>query len=158
MDKSDAARSRKAFLLLTISKNLVQYVLLPLLLLRFLARPISDAVRISDSSAFRISIFSAAFTAKARAHDITVLGSGTAGPTIINIDYLAFKVDLEGKQVGIYRGVDKSVKIRISNSQTTGNIITTLGIPKHAADMDFKVNNSSVALDINGHMMTGDRV
>ena len=106
----------------------------------------------------QISIFSAAFTAKARAHDITVLGSGTAGPTIINIDYLAFKVDLEGKQVGIYRGVDKSVKIRISNSQTTGNIITTLGIPKHAADMDFKVNNSSVALDINGHMMTGDRV
>jgi hypothetical protein len=82
------------------------------------------------------------------------LGSGSAGPTIINIDYLALKVDIEGKQVGIYRGVDKSVKVRISNTQTSGKINTTLGIPKHAADMDFKVNNSSVELDINGHMMT----
>lgn len=106
------------------------------------------------SDKLQISIFSAAFTARARSNDVTVLGSGSAGPTIINIDYLALKVDIEGKQVGIYRGVDKSVKIRISNTQTSGKINTTLGIPKHAADMDFKVNNSSVELDINGHMMT----
>ena len=108
------------------------------------------------SDKLQISIFSAAFTARARAHDVTVLGSGSAGPTNINIDYLAFKVDLEGKQVGIYRGVDKSVKVRISNSQTSGNIVTSLGIPKHAADMDFNVNNSSVSLNLNGKMMTQD--
>ena len=106
------------------------------------------------SDKLQISVFSAAFTARARSNDVTVLGSGSAGPTIINIDYLALKVDIEGKQVGIYRGVDKSVKVRISNTQTSGKINTTLGIPKHAADMDFKVNNSSVELDINGHMMT----
>ncbi len=105
------------------------------------------------SDKLQVSIFSAAFTARARAHDVTVLGSGSASPTAVNIDYLAFKVDLEGKQVGIYRGVDKSVKVRISNSQTSGNIVTNLGIPKHAADMDFKVNNSSVALNINGQVM-----
>ena len=106
------------------------------------------------SDKLQISVFSASFTARARSNDVTVLGSGSAGPTIINIDYLALKVDIEGKQVGIYRGVDKSVKVRISNTQTSGKINTTLGIPKHAADMDFKVNNSSVELDINGHMMT----
>ena len=108
------------------------------------------------SDKLQISIFSAAFTARARAHDVTVLGSGTAGPTTINIDYLAFKVDLEGKQVGIYRGVDKSVKIRISNSQTSGNIATNLSIPKLSDDMDFKVNNSSVSLSLNGKMMSKD--
>ena len=106
------------------------------------------------SDKLNISIFSAAFTAKARAHDITAVGSGSAGPTIVNIDYLAFHVDLEGKQAGIYRGMDKSVKVRISNSQTTGSIVTSLEVPKYSNEMDFNAAGSTVSLTINGKQMT----
>jgi EAL domain-containing protein (putative c-di-GMP-specific phosphodiesterase class I) len=120
----------------------------------------NDVVLIGSkhSDKLQISIFSAAFTARARSHDITCIGSGSASPTVVSIDYLAFKVDLEGKQAGIYRGVDKNVRIRISNSQTSGSIVTSLGVPKHANDMDFKVNNSTVSLNINGQPMSGDHV
>ena len=81
------------------------------------------------------------------------MGSGTAAPTVISIDYLAFKVDIEGKQSGIYRGVDKNVKVRISNSQTSGSIVTELDVPNYSNDMDFKVHNSTLSLNINGKLI-----
>ena len=105
------------------------------------------------SEKLKISIYSATITAKSKAHNITVLGSGTAAPTSITIDYVTLRVDLGGKQAGIYRGMDKNVKIRVSNSRTEGTIFTSLDVPKHAGDMDFKVTDSITQLDINGRLL-----
>ncbi|MBO4604421.1 MAG: EAL domain-containing protein, partial [Clostridiales bacterium] len=115
----------------------------------------NDVVLIGSkkSDKLNISIYSAAFTAKARAHDITAVGSSTASPTTVNIDYLAFKVDLEGKQAGIFRGMDKSVKVRISNSQTSGSIVTSLDIPNNSDAMDFHAAGSTLSLNLNGRMV-----
>ena len=110
------------------------------------------------SDKLQISIFSAAITFKARAHDITGIGSESAAPTIINIDYLALRVDLEGKTSGIFRGMDKTVKIRVSNSQTTGNIVTSLAVPERAQEMDFKASGSSLSVNINGKMWDMDNI
>ena len=110
------------------------------------------------SDKLQISIYSAGFTAKARAHDITAIGSEAAAPTAINIDYLALRVDLEGKTAGIFRGMDKTVKIRVSNSQTTGNIVTSLDVPKRAQEMDFKASGSSLSVNINGKMWDMDNI
>ena len=105
------------------------------------------------SEKLQISIYSATINIKSKAHDITAFGSGTAGPTNITIDYVSLRVDLGGKKAGIYRGMDKKVKIRVSNSKTEGSIFTSLDIPKHADDMDFKVTGSLTNLDINGHQL-----
>ena len=105
------------------------------------------------SEKLQISIYSATINIKSKAHDITVFGSGTAAPTNITIDYVSLRVDLGGKQAGIYRGMDSRVKVRVSNSKTEGSIFTSLEIPKHAGDMDFKVSGSITNLDINGHML-----
>ena len=110
------------------------------------------------SDKLQISIFSAAITFKARAHDITGIGSESAAPTVINIDYLALRVDLEGKTSGIFRGMDKTVKIRVSNSQTTGNIVTSLAVPERAQEMDFKASGSSLSVNINGKMWDMDNI
>ena len=110
------------------------------------------------SDKLQISIFSAAITFKARAHDITAIGSEAAAPTAINIDYLALRVDLEGKTAGIFRGMDKTVKIRVSNSQTTGSIVTSLDVPNRAQEMDFKASGSSLSVNINGKMWDMDNI
>ena len=109
------------------------------------------------SEKLQISIYSATFTGKARANDITVFGSGTAAPTSINIDYVTIRVDLEGRQAGLYRGLDPRVKVRVSNSNTEGTINTLLELPRYASEMDFKVTNSNTSLNINGHMFVERR-
>ena len=109
------------------------------------------------SEKLQISIYSATFTGKARANDITVFGSGTAAPTSINIDYVTIRVDLEGRQAGLYRGLDPRVKVRVSNSNTEGTINTLLELPRYASEMDFKVTNSNTTLNINGHMLVERR-
>jgi hypothetical protein len=105
------------------------------------------------SEKLQISIYSATINMKSKAQDITAFGSGTAGPTNIVIDHVSLRVDLGGRQAGIYRGMDKKVRIRISNSKTEGSIFTDLDIPKHAEEMDFKVTGSLTNLDINGHAL-----
>ncbi|MCR5383607.1 MAG: EAL domain-containing protein [Saccharofermentans sp.] len=105
------------------------------------------------SEKLQISIYSATINMKSKAQDITAFGSGTAGPTNIVIDHVSLRVDLGGRQAGIYRGMDKKVRIRISNSKTEGSIFTDLDIPKHADEMDFKVTGSLTNLDINGHAL-----
>ncbi|MBR3463184.1 MAG: EAL domain-containing protein [Clostridiales bacterium] len=119
----------------------------------------NDVVMIGSkhSEKLQISIYSATFTGKARANDITVFGSGTAAPTNINIDYVTVKIDLEGRQAGLYRGLDPRVKVRVSNSNTEGIINTLLEVPKYAGEMDFKVTNSNTTLNINGHMLVERR-
>ena len=104
------------------------------------------------SEKLQLSIYSATVNMKSKADDITVFGSGTAGPTNITIDFVSIRVDLGGKKAGIYRGMDKNVKIRVSNSKTEGTIFTSLKIPEHSKDMDFKVKGSLTKLDINGEM------
>ena len=105
------------------------------------------------SEKLQISIYSATINIKSKAQDITAFGSGTAGPTNIIIDHVSLRVDLGGRQAGIYRGMDKKVRIRISNSKTEGSIFTDLDSPKHAEEMDFKVTGSLTNLDINGHAL-----
>ena len=119
----------------------------------------TDIVMIGSkhSEKLQISIYSATFTGKARANDITVFGSGTAAPTSINIDYVTIRVDLEGRQAGLYRGLDPRVKVRVSNSNTEGTINTLLELPRYASEMDFKVTNSNTTLNINGHMLVERR-
>lgn len=119
----------------------------------------NDVVHIGSkkSDKLHISIYSAALTAKARAHDIVVLGSGTASPTNIYLDYVAMKIDIEGGQTGIYRGVDSSVKVRVSNCRTEGSVVTTLEDHKYDGEMDISVTTSSVFLNMNGKMMIDDQ-
>ena len=104
------------------------------------------------SEKLQISIYSATVLAQSKAHDITVIGSGTAAPSNIIIDYVSLRVDLGGKQAGIYRGMDDRVKVRVSNSKVEGVIFTNLDVPKHSEDMDFQVTGSITKLDINGHL------
>ena len=104
------------------------------------------------SEKLQISIYSATVIAQSKAHDITVIGSGTAAPSNIIIDYVSLRVDLGGKQAGIYRGMDDRVKVRVSNSKVEGVIFTNLDVPKHSEDMDFQVTGSITKLDINGHL------
>ena len=54
MDKTDAPRSWKSFFRITLPRILFFYVLIPFLVLRFLAQPIGDAVRRSDAAALWI--------------------------------------------------------------------------------------------------------
>ena len=119
----------------------------------------NDVVHIGSkkSDKLHISIYSAALTAKARAHDIVVLGSGTASPTNIYLDYVAMKIDIEGGQTGIYRGVDSSVKVRVSNCRTEGSVVTTLEDHKYDGEMDMSVTTSSIFLNMNGKMMIDDQ-
>ena len=104
------------------------------------------------SEKLQVSIYSATVIAQSRAHDITVLGSGTAASSNITIDHVSLRVDLGGKQAGIYRGMDDRVKVRVSNSKVEGVIFTNLDVPKHSEDMDFQVTGSITKLDINGHL------
>ncbi|MCR4556277.1 MAG: EAL domain-containing protein [Saccharofermentans sp.] len=106
------------------------------------------------SEKLQISIYSATINMASKAHDITAFGSGTAAPTNITIDHVSLRVDLGGKQAGIYRGMDKKVRIRISNSKTEGSIFTNLDVPRYVEEMDFKVTGSLTKLDINGSIMT----
>jgi len=106
------------------------------------------------SEKLQLSIYSATVNMISKAHDITVFGSGTAAPSTISLDHVSLRVDLGGKSAGIYRGMDKRVKIRVSNSKTEGSIFTGLDVPKHADEMDFKVTGSLTKLDINGTMLT----
>ncbi|MBR3280055.1 MAG: EAL domain-containing protein [Lachnospiraceae bacterium] len=106
------------------------------------------------SEKLQVSIYSATINMMSKAHDITAIGSGTAAPSNIAIDHVSLRVDLGGKQAGIYRGMDKRVKVRVSNSKTEGSIFTGLDVPAHANDMDFKVTGSLTKLDINGTVMT----
>ena len=105
------------------------------------------------SEKLQISIYSATISMKSKAHDITALGSATAAPSSITIDHVSLRVDLGGKTAGIYRGMDKRVRIRVSNSKTEGSIFTGLDIPGHINDMDFKITGSLTKLDINGNML-----
>lgn len=116
----------------------------------------SDVVLVGSkkSDKLNISIFSAAFTMKARAHDITAIGSGTAAPTNINIDYLATKIDIEGSQTDIFRGVDSGVKVRVSNSRTEGSIVTNLEDREYDGVMDYKIWDSTVSINRNGQMIS----
>jgi diguanylate cyclase (GGDEF)-like protein len=104
------------------------------------------------SEKLQISIYSATVIAQSKAHDITVLGSGTAAPSNITLDHVSLRVDLGGKQAGIYRGMDDRVKVRVSNSKVEGVIFTSLDVPKHAGEMDFQVISSITNLDINGRL------
>ena len=104
------------------------------------------------SEKLQISVYSATVIAQSKAHDITVIGSGTAAPSNITIDYVTLRVDLGGKQAGIYRGMDNKVKVRVSNSKVEGVIFTNLDVPKHSGDMDFQVTGSLTKLDINGRL------
>ncbi len=115
----------------------------------------TDVVMIGSkhSEKLQVSIYSATITAKCKAHDVTVFGSGTAAPTTLTIDYITLRVDISGKQAGIYRGMDKRVKVRVSNSDVSGRIFTSLEVPQHASEMDFKVTESLTKLEINGRMM-----
>ena len=104
------------------------------------------------SEKLQISVYSATVIVQSKAHDITVIGSGTAAPSNITIDYVTLRVDLGGKQAGIYRGMDNKVKVRVSNSKVEGVIFTNLDVPKHSGDMDFQVTGSLTKLDINGRL------
>lgn len=104
------------------------------------------------SEKLQISVYSATVIAQSKAHDITVIGSGMAAPSNITIDYVTLRVDLGGKQAGIYRGMDNKVKVRVSNSKVEGVIFTNLDVPKHSGDMDFQVTGSLTKLDINGRL------
>ncbi len=110
------------------------------------------------SEKLQVRIYSATITAKSKAHDITVIGSGTAAPTNVSIDFVTLRVDLGGTHSGIYRGMDKNVKIRVSNSKTEGAIFTGLSIPEHMESMDFRSTGSLTNLEINGHLMTENTV
>ena len=105
-----------------------------------------------QSEKLQISIYSATVIAQSKAPDITVVGSGTAAPSNVIIDYVSLRVDLGGIKAGIYRGMDDKVKVRVSNSRVEGVIFTSLDIPKHADDMDFQVTGSITKLDINGRL------
>ena len=105
------------------------------------------------SEKLHISIYSATVIAQSKAHDITVIGSGTAASSNITIDYVTIRVDLGGKQAGIYRGMDDKVKVRVSNSKIEGVIFTSLDVPNHSNNMDFQVVGSITKLEINGRLL-----
>jgi len=110
------------------------------------------------SEKLQISIYSATINIKSESEYITAFGSCSGDPTNITIDYISLRVDLSGREAGIYRGKDKNVRIRISNSKTEGSIFTGLNSPTQMDDMDYQSTGSITKLDINGRLLQEDTV
>ncbi len=108
------------------------------------------------SDKLQISIYSATINIKSKSEYVTAFGSCSADPANITIDYISLRVDLSGREAGIYRGKDKNVKIRISNSKTEGSIFTGLNSPTQLSDMDYQSSGSITKLDINGRILQED--
>ena len=106
-----------------------------------------------DSGKLKISVYSATISMKSGCDNITCFGSLNGRPSNINIDYISLKVDLSGKLPGLYRGNDKSVKIRVANSKIEGSIFANAGVPDYSKLLDYKVAGSLSKLDINGEMV-----
>ena len=110
------------------------------------------------SEKLQISIYSATINIKSESEYITAFGSCSGDPTNITIDYISLRVDLSGREAVIYRGKDKNVRIRISNSKTEGSIFTGLNSPTLMDDMDYQSTGSITKLDINGRLLQEDTV
>lgn len=110
------------------------------------------------SEKLQISIYSATINIKSESEYITAFGSCSGDPTNITIDYISLRVDLSGREAVIYRGKDKNVRIRISNSKTEGSIFTGLNSPTQMDDMDYQSTGSITKLDINGRLLQEDTV
>ncbi len=106
-----------------------------------------------DSGKLKISVYSATISMKSGCDNVTCFGSLNGRPSNINIDYISLKVDLTGKLPGLYRGNDKSVKIRVANSKIEGSIFANAGVPDYSKLLDYKVAGSLSKLDINGEMV-----
>lgn len=106
-----------------------------------------------DSGKLKISIYSATISMKSGCDNATCFGSLNGRPSNINIDYISLKVDLTGKLPGLYRGNDKSVKIRVANSKIEGSIFANAGVPDYSKLLDYKVAGSLSKLDINGEIV-----
>ena len=85
-----------------------------------------------------------------------VAGSFTARDSLIRFDYISLAVDLDGKSAAIYRGMDKNVKVDVTNSHIEGNVKTELKVPEGAGKMDFHVVGSTTRLHINGELLRED--
>lgn len=85
-----------------------------------------------------------------------VAGSLTARDTNIRFDYINLSAELSGKSLAIYRGMDKNVRVDVTNSHIEGNIKTELKVPEGAGKMDFHVTNSTTRLYINGELLRED--
>lgn len=103
-----------------------------------------------DSGKLKISVYSATINMKSGCDNVTCFGSLNGRPSNISIDYISLKVDLSGKLPGLYRGNDKSVKIRVANSKIEGAIFANAGVPDYSELLDYKVAGSLSKLDING--------
>ena len=106
-----------------------------------------------DSGKLKISVYSATISMKSGCDNVTCFGSLNGRPSNINIDYISLNVDLSGKLPGLYRGNDKSVKIRVANSKIEGSIFANAGVPDYSKLLDYKVAGSLSKLDINGEMV-----
>lgn len=114
----------------------------------------TDVVMIGSkrSEKLRLSIYSCTVNFTAQVDDVTVFGSSSGNPSNITIDFVSIRTDIGGKTADIFRGKDKSVKVRLSNSRVEGSIFTGFKHVNQTKDMDFKVTGALVKLDINGEM------
>ena len=82
----------------------------------------TDVVMIGSkrSEKLRLSIYSCTVNFSAQVDDVTVFGSSSGNPSNITIDFVSIRTDIGGKTADIFRGHDKSVKVRLSNSRVSG--------------------------------------
>ena len=112
----------------------------------------SDVVLIGSkhSERLKVSIYSATIIVRANGSDLVTVGSGSGDPTDISIDYITFRVDIGGQRAYIFKGEDKNVKIRFSNSRLEGCLFTVADIAKTEEDIDLEMSGSLYKVDVNG--------
>ncbi len=106
-----------------------------------------------DSEKLKMSVYSATISLKSRSHDVVCFGSSMGKASNISIDFVSLRIDLGGKNAGLFRGSDKNVKVRISDSKIEGAIFTSYGMPDYPETIDYSVAASLTKLDINGEMI-----
>lgn len=115
----------------------------------------SDVIFIGSkhSENLQIRIYSATIIMRATGSDIVAIGSGSGDPSNITVDYITFRVDIGGKRAYIFKGEDKNVKVRFSNSRLEGSLFTIIDVAKTEQDIDLEIAGCLYKLDINGVMV-----
>ena len=115
----------------------------------------SDVILIGSrhSDKLQVRVYSATIIVRANASDLVAIGSGSGDPSDITIDYITFRVDIGGQRAFIFKGEDKNVKVRFSNSRLEGCLFTIADIAKTEQAMDLEMTGCLYKLDINGEMI-----
>ena len=96
-----------------------------------------------------LDIYSVSLKSKFNASRGLMYGSLKVNPSVVKLEQNTAILECEGKQVSFFRGVDRNNELSITDSHIEGKIISGMQVPVKLDDMVFKINKSSVSIDVN---------